>query len=269
MAEIPIQPKKSLGQNFLYDKNILKKIVRAVQPQPGENVIEIGPGTGALTGHLIGSCRHLWVIEKDKRAVDLLKRRYDGERTLTIVHADVLEVALKELVGNGGRRVRIIGNIPYYITSPLVIHLLNQRAIVNDAMLLLQREAARRIVAPPGSREYGIVSVLAQTWSEISILFKVSAEVFYPKPSVESAVLRMQFRDPDREIRNEDLYREIVRGTFAKRRKMVRGSLHSLFPDVNIAEALGPAGLDKRPEQLTVTDFIQLSNRLNEVIYQH
>lgn len=264
-----IRPKKSLGQHFLYDKNILGKIVHVFQPADDDAVVEIGAGTGALTEYLIGKCRRLTVVEKDKRAVDTLCDRYADVPGLSILHLDFLEVSLRELTEEDDRRLRIIGNIPYYITSPILFHLIDQRQYISDVIILVQHEAADRIIAGPDSPGYGILSVLTQTWADTEVIFKVPPTVFYPRPSVVSALLRLRFRDPVKVIYDESLFQTIVRGTFGKRRKMLRRSLKYLFPDRDIAEMPGVIDLNKRPEQLTVTEFIMLSNTLYGVIDQH
>ncbi len=260
-----IKPKKLLGQNFLHDKNIARKIISLFAPHQNDRILEIGPGTGMLTGLLAGKCDYLISIEKDIRAVEILRKQYESNERVTIIHGDILDLPIADLIVDQ-RKIRIIGNIPYYITSPILFHCIDQRQYVSDVMMLMQLEVARRITAQPSMPDYGILSVLTQTWATASLLFKVPATVFYPRPSVESAVIHLVFDRHRDDIPDEDLYRLIVRGTFGKRRKMLRTSLKSLFPDIALHNESFSLDLNKRPEECTVNDFIQLTDEIFYVI---
>lgn len=253
-----IIPRKSLGQNFLRDKNISRKIVEALRIQPGETIVEIGPGEGALTELLVGQVEHLTVIEIDARAIELLRDRFGP--SLHIVHDDVLHVRLASVLPQPGTKVRILGNIPYNITSEVLFWLIDQRGAILDATLMMQREVAQRLVARPGTKEYGILSVMTQLYLPPRVLFRVSAGSFFPRPAVESAVVRLDasVRVPDHP---GDLFRVLVRGTFGKRRKTLFNGLRSLgFREPDLEHC--PLELGRRPDELSVEEFLQLARFL-------
>ena len=253
-----IIPRKSLGQNFLRDKNISRKIVDAVNVRPGETIVEIGPGEGALTELLVGQTEHLTVIEIDARAIELLRDRFGP--SLRIVHDDVLHVRLTSVMAEPGVRARVLGNIPYNITSEVLFWLIDQRAAVADATLMVQREVAQRLVARPGTKEYGILSVMTQLYLPPRLLFRVSAGSFFPRPAVESAVVRL---DASAHVPEHptDLLRVLVRGTFGKRRKTLLNGLRSLgFQEPDFEHC--PLDLGRRPDELSVEEFLQLARFL-------
>lgn len=260
-----IKPKKSLGQNFLHDKNIARKIVNHFDPRENDTVLEIGPGTGALTELLAGRCKKLYLVEKDKRAIEFLDQRYGDDDTIRIIKSDILDISIPELATEDGK-LRVIGNIPYYITSPILFHILDQRRYVYDLMMLMQLEVARRITSHPSSTDYGILSVLTQTWATPAFLFKVPATVFYPKPSVDSALVHIVFNRERNEIADENRYRSVVRGTFGTRRKMLRSTLKRLYPELPLHQDHFSIDLNKRPEECSVDDFIQLTNEIDHGI---
>ena len=253
-----LKPIKALGQNFLRDENILNKIVESLDLQTGDVVVEIGPGQGALTKHLYEKPVKLIGIEVDERAVRLLRERFCEK--LELIHRDVLEINLEELAQHNGRKVRIVGNIPYYLTSEILFWLFDARLEVADATLMVQFEVARRLVAPPKNKEYGILSIFTQFYTECEMLFKVSRNCFFPKPEVDSAVVQFKFKEqlPDCD---EKLFRSIVRSTFGQRRKTLRNGLKSMgFDDVVLNKV--QFDLTKRPEELGVKEFLLLTSML-------
>lgn len=256
------QPKKSLGQNFLTDPNIARKIVEALSPSQDDVVVEIGPGKGILTGLLLPRVRHLIAVEIDQRAVEYLQARLQHHHSLTILHADILTVDLEQLSAQHHSPLRIIGNIPYYITTPILFHLIDHRQVIRDVQMMMQREVAQRLTAQRGSKQYGILSVTCRYVGTPQILFLVSPNAFYPKPRVDSGVIRLVFSsDHPPGTEEEFILRQIVRGTFGKRRKTLRNGLKSL----GINEALlrdCSFDLDLRPEALTVDDYLALTRSL-------
>jgi 16S rRNA (adenine1518-N6/adenine1519-N6)-dimethyltransferase len=250
------KPKKSLGQNFLRDENILRKIVESLDLRSGDVVVEIGSGQGALTKHLIDRPVTFIGIELDGGAVELLKQSI-GE-TVDVIQGDVLDVHLGDLSERHGRRLRIVGNIPYYLTSQILFWLFDSRPVLVDATLMMQLEVARRLAAHPRTKEYGILSIFAQFYADAEILFKVSRNCFFPKPEVDSAVVRLNFKQtlPDCD---EKLFRSIVRSTFGTRRKTLRNGLKSMGLDDRTLEDV-PFDLTKRPEELDIVDFVSLCN---------
>lgn len=256
-----LRPKKSLGQNFLRDDNIARKIVAALQPQESDTVIEIGPGEGALTVFLAGRVREMILVELDPRAISVLRDRF-GNASTHIVQADFLEYDLAEVSRRTGDRVRVVGNIPYNITSPILFHILDNRAVVKDATLMMQREVARRLVAGPGSKEYGIPSVFCDCFARVEKLFDVSPNVFFPRPEVFSSVVRITpLVTPRYPLIDEGFFRAMVRSVFGKRRKTLRNSLLYFLGD---DRELLPEVIDykRRPESLSVAELAELSNQL-------
>lgn len=256
-----LAPKKSLGQNFLIDKNIAEKIVREFDPQPGETIIEIGPGEGALTGLLASREGTLMAIELDPRMVEMIRTTY-GTR-IEVLQRDFLETDLEEIARSAGvASIRVIGNIPYYITSPILFHLFEGRRFVSDSMLMMQREVAERLVARPRSKEYGILAVMAQTYTIPRLLFNVGPRCFFPPPKVTSAVVSFQFRDIEGIAGLEEEHRTVVRAAFNQRRKTLRNALSQLVPDNDSRERFFEhAGISpgRRAEELDVAEFITLA----------
>lgn len=251
--------RKSLGQHFLTDKRILTRIADALELRGDETVIEIGPGRGALTALLAERVRRLIAIEYDRALAQLLRERYAGDARVTIVEQDVLEVSFAELAG--GPYV-IAGNVPYYITTPILFHGLT-RPRAERAVYLVQREVAERIVAPAGDREYGALSANVQAVARAELLFRVPAGAFRPPPKVESAVVRLTPRaEPAVAEEEEESYRVFVQAVFGMRRKQMRRVLRELW-DIDAEHAdrvLLAAGVDPaaRPETLAPEQFARV-----------
>jgi 16S rRNA (adenine1518-N6/adenine1519-N6)-dimethyltransferase len=257
------RPKRSLGQNFLRDDNIARKIVLSVSPRPDDTVVEIGPGEGALTQYLAPAVRRLILVELDDRAAEALRTQYVGER-VTVLHADILASDLTAMAREAGRALRVVGNIPYNITSPILFHLLEHRAAVEDATIMMQKEVAQRLVASPRTKEYGILSVFFQLFTEPHLLFDVQPTAFYPRPSVVSSLVHLRILPvPRYPVLDETLFRAMVRSVFGTRRKMLRHSLREFLARRGRAlpEALR---LQQRPEELTVEELVRLGNDLRK-----
>lgn len=251
--------RKSLGQHFLNDPRILGRIADALELTGAEHVIEIGPGRGALTEVLLPRVGRLDVIEYDRALAEILRRRYVGDARVTVVERDVLEVNLGELAG--GPYV-VVGNVPYYITTPILFHCLT-RPRPERSVYLVQREVAERIVARPGSHEYGALSANVQAVASAELLFRVPAGAFRPPPKVESAVVRIAPRsDPAVRAEEEAAFRALVQGAFGFRRKQMRRVVRALWSvDAPVAEELlASAGVDPmvRPETLPPEAFARL-----------
>ncbi len=253
-----LQPKKSLGQNFLRDENVVRNIVGSLRLRPEDIVVEIGPGHGALTKHLRAECGRLIAIEIDERAVQILRETLGA--SLEIIHADVRAISLAGLLQGQNRRLRVVGNIPYNITSEILFWLFDQHEVIEDATLMVQLEVARRFVAEKGTKDYGILALAVQYYTDAEFLFKVSRNSFFPKPSVDSAMVRFRFREHPVEC-DRELLTSIIRSTFGKRRKTLRNGLRYMgFQD----EQLDGLSFDlgRRPEQLTLNDFLALTRLL-------
>lgn len=252
MAHIP---KKSLGQNFLQDKNIQRKIVALVDKFSAPHIAEIGPGLGALTHHLLTRSEKITLIEYDADIVSHWKN--EGIQNAELIHADVLTVDLSSL----SAPLAVIGNIPYNITSPILFHLIEHRKSISGAVLMMQKEVAERLAAKRNTKAYGILTVFAEFFGKVTYEFTVPSSVFYPKPKVDSAVVSISYNsEKEAECNNVELFRKIVRTSFGKRRKMLRASLKSLLPEAYS----GTIDLTRRPESLGVDEFILLTNELSE-----
>ncbi|HYM21249.1 MAG TPA: 16S rRNA (adenine(1518)-N(6)/adenine(1519)-N(6))-dimethyltransferase RsmA [Candidatus Kapabacteria bacterium] len=262
-----LQAKKSLGQHFLIDENILRRIAESADIRDGESVVEIGPGTGLLTKHLLAMpLAKLTAFELDERAIPILESEYHDER-FSVVHQDFLEVPLNDFSVSG--KINIIGNIPYYITSPIVFKLLEERESLRFATMLVQLEVAERLIGVPRTKAYGIPSVLTQCFAEVKMLFKVKAGAFRPAPNVDSAVLRFDFENdfftrekilPPRNF-DDKKFSRLVRTLFAMRRKTIKNNLKAL--DIsNADESKLALFLPKRAEELSVKEFLEFYRML-------
>ena len=259
MSHFKTPPKKNLGQHFLTDRGIIEHIVHAVDPRPGDNLVEIGPGQGAITFPLLKKHGRLTVIEFDRDLITPLSEAAHGIGELTIVHKDVLQVDFDKLAGEG--RIRLVGNLPYNISTPILFHVLEHCLHVRDMHFMLQKEVVDRMAAAPGSKVYGRLSVMLQAVCEVTPLFDVPPQSFNPPPKVDSAVVRLVPRDPAAiGIRDHALFEAVVRDAFAQRRKTLRNALGRQCT----AEQLQAVGINPeiRAEQLPVPDFIRLANHL-------
>jgi dimethyladenosine transferase len=255
--------RKSLGQHFLTDPRILARIADAVALTPGETVVEIGPGRGSLTAALLARDARVVAIEIDPKLVELLRDKYAHEPRLTIVEADVLEVNLGELAGG---EYALAGNVPYYITTPILFQALRPPR-ARRSVLLVQREVAARMAAEPGADDYGALSVNVQAIAHVEMLFRIPAGAFTPPPRVESAVVRVTPRtDPVVKAGDEERFRIFVQASFALRRKQMRRVVRTVAGrSVEEAErALVSSGIDpeSRPETLSAAQFHVLARAL-------
>lgn len=261
MGSPSVVPKKSLGQHFLYDENIAREIAAAIDPRPGDVVLEIGPGEGVLTKYIAGRVRSLVLVELDRRIATSLEKAFELPG-VAVRQEDILKTDLTGIAAMAGSRLRIAGNIPYYITSPILFHLLDHRAAINDVTMMMQREVARRLAARPKSKAYGILSVFCQLYADVSILFDVGPQAFFPRPRVFSSVVRLNFLSQPRcAVTDEAFFRTMVRAVFGKRRKMLRNSLAYFF-DEPVADGETTIELGRRPEELTLNELALLSNEL-------
>ncbi len=259
--------KRSLGQNFLIDANLQRKIVRAVAADRDDVLVEIGPGRGALTRHLIGRTRRLVLIELDDLLAARLQDQYGDRADVDVIHADVLATDVMAL-SEPGARTHVVGNIPYNITTPILFHLLS-RPRPADIVLMVQLEVAQRIVAASGTREYGALAVGVQSVAEVDLLFRVRRGAFRPVPRVDSAVVRVTPRSPCQLTPEEEArLRNLVRALFQWRRKQLAKTLRD-HPDLGLdrdeVEAVAAAvGFDPsdRPENLSPEAFIRLASAL-------
>lgn len=252
---IPVKPKKSLGQHFLTDKNIARKIANSLSLQPFGKILEIGPGMGILTEILVTlKDQEMKFVEIDPSAVEFLANRFPGIAD-RIIPADILTLPFDRIYHEP---FAIIGNFPYNISSQLFFKILEYRNIVVETVCMIQKEVATRIASPPGSRDYGILSVFLQAYYTIEFLFSVPPQVFTPPPRVNSAVIRLR-RNTTRNLEcDEMLFSRVVKTAFNQRRKTLRNSLRGLTGNAV------PAGniWQKRPEQLGINEFVELTRMI-------
>lgn len=265
----PIRAKKSLGQNFLVDPNYQRKIIDALELQPDDDVIEIGPGTGALTQHIVGQVRSFTAIELDDQLAAALQQRYGARTDFRLIHQDVMQADLGDVA-----RCKIVGNIPYNITSPLIFRLLDRHVRPAVVLLMVQKEVADRIVAPPGEKDYGALSVGVQSVADAQRLFVVPKGAFRPVPKIDSAVVRIvPHHPPDLSEAEEADLRALTRAAFSWRRKQLQNTLrnaedYGLTPEqVASIEGRLQTPMTNRPEQLAPPTFIALARMLREMGY--
>lgn len=251
------RPKKRLGQHFLTDENIARKIVGSLNIKRDDLILEIGPGSGVLTKFFLSKAKRVIGVELDPHLVEILRRKYEN---LEIIQGDFLKLNLGDLIQEG-HKLRVVGNIPYYITSPVIFKVIENRQLVRDLTIMVQREVAKRIVSSPGTKDFGILSVVSQVYSQPEILFHVSKNVFSPRPKVDSAVVQFRFPEHSRfYLEDEGFFMRVLKICFGMRRKKLRNSLKSL--SINFAQT--DFDLDRRPEELTVEEWVRLCNILHK-----
>ncbi len=254
-----VRPKKQLGQHFLNDKNIAQRIVNSLEACNADAILEIGPGMGVLTDILLNRFGDkLFAAEVDIESIEYLNTKLPQLKG-RLLHADFLSYKL-DAISSG--KIAIIGNFPYNISSQIFFKVIENRNTVTEVVGMVQREVGQRICEPPGSRTYGILSVLLQAYFNIEYLFTVSEGVFTPPPKVKSAVIRLTRNSTSELNCNEKLFTKVVKAGFNQRRKMLRNSIRSVFGDIKETHPL----FDKRPEQLSVGEFIELTNHIEKQI---
>jgi len=249
------RPRKRFGQHFLTDPGVIDAIVRAIDPKPDDVIVEIGPGRGAITGPLATGAGHLHCVELDRDLASVLRRRYANDDDVTIHEADALKFDYAAL----GDSLRIVGNLPYNISTPLLFQLLDHRHCISDMHFMLQKEVVDRMAAAPGSKAYGRLGIMLGCHLEVQALFDVEPRCFEPPPAVTSAVVRLSPLPPGQfEIADEQLLGRTVATAFSQRRKTVRNALKSLVNEPELAEL----GIDAsvRPEMLKIRDYVALAN---------
>ena len=246
-------PRKRFGQHFLTDDAVIERIVRTIDPKPGEALIEIGPGLGAITGSLLERCQALTVIELDRDLAARLRKRSG----LTVIEADVLNVDFTALAVAAGRPLRVVGNLPYNISTPILFHLLDSCAVVQDQHFMLQKEVVERMAAAPGSKDYGRLTVMLQWRYRIESVLDVPPEAFEPPPRVDSAVVRMEPLPADPTVDPARL-QALVTTAFSQRRKILRHTLGRWIEEQGLQVEFD---LQRRAEEVPVAEYLALARR--------
>ncbi|WP_046216571.1 16S rRNA (adenine(1518)-N(6)/adenine(1519)-N(6))-dimethyltransferase RsmA [Paenibacillus wulumuqiensis] len=261
--------KKSLGQNFLIDANILNKIVEAAELTPERGALEIGPGIGALTERLAQQAKAVTAVEIDQRLIPILKDSLSGYSNVNVRHGDILKVDLQELFRedfSGVDKVSVVANLPYYVTTPILMKLLQERLPLDNIVVMIQKEVAQRMAAQPGGKEYGSLSIAVQYYCEPELVCIVPKTVFIPQPNVESAVIRLKLREqPAVQVEDEQHFFDIVQSSFVQRRKTIANNLKTRYftggDREQLEQLLASAGIDptRRGETLSLQEYAVLS----------
>ena len=270
LAAHGLRLKKSLGQNFLVDANIVHKIVAAAAVTADDVVLEIGPGIGHLTAALVARAKHVIAVEIDERLIPILRALFADARNLTILHADITASPLSALSAAAGLPLtKVVANIPYYITTPIISECAASRGVIRSATLTVQSDALVRFTAAPGDKRYSILAVLMRYWGRLRTCGAVPASCFFPRPEVDSTIVQIEpFPQPPVHLSDEALFTRLIRTAFQQRRKMLRNSLEPFAADgYALAEALRAADIadSVRPEQLALEDYARLANALAAV----
>lgn len=252
-----VKPKKNLGQHFLTDLNVAKRIADTVDTCPNIPILEIGPGMGVLTQYLVEKHRDVKAVEIDKESVAYLNEAFPILHD-NIVGADFLQMNLEDIFS--GKQFVLTGNYPYDISSQIFFKMLDNKNLIPCCTGMIQREVALRIAAQPGNKTYGILSVLIQAWYDVEYLFTVDEDVFNPPPKVKSAVIRMTRNNVSKLNCDEILFKRLVKMVFNQRRKMLRVSLRQMIPNKVHENFYEQDVMTKRPEQLTIAQFVELTN---------
>jgi 16S rRNA (adenine1518-N6/adenine1519-N6)-dimethyltransferase len=259
------QTKKKLGQHFLIDKNIIRKIVEAFNPSETDLILEIGPGKGAITEELIKHSKNLILVEIDRELIEDLSSKFPG---IKIINKDILECDFSKDFFD--TKFRVIGNLPYYITSQILFKIFDSYKNINDVLIMIQKEVAQRIIASKGTKDYGILSLFTQFYAEPKILFNVSKNVFYPKPEVDSSIIHLKIKSHIELNENEEkIFRQVVKTAFNQRRKTLKNSLQNLFLslDKTFQEEFFqlPFDFSRRAEELSLDEFIYLAKNFYKI----
>ncbi len=259
-----IYPKKRLGQNFLIDRNTRDKVIRLMELEKDDVILEIGPGLGALTEELAKRCGYVYAVEKDRRIYSLTKGLLSEYKNLEISYSDFLEFDIKKLPFKG---IKIAGTLPYYITTPIIEHIFDYRDRIDAAFIVIQKEVARRLAARAGDRDYSSLSLFAQLYSDVTLLADIKKDVFFPRPEVDSTMVKLKVLPrPPVTVKDEILLSKIIRKAFNQRRKTILSALSQKgilgLSKEEIASLLDNLGIDKksRAETLTLEEFGRITD---------
>ncbi|MFY9402161.1 MAG: 16S rRNA (adenine(1518)-N(6)/adenine(1519)-N(6))-dimethyltransferase RsmA [Candidatus Omnitrophota bacterium] len=260
-----IKPKKSLGQNFLIDRNVLRKIISSLELKPTDTFLEIGAGRAEASLLIAPFIHRFYAVELDKRLIPILSERLKDYKNVSIINKDILKFNLKESLLHK-QKIKVFGNIPYYISTPIIEYLIKNKAFIEEAFITVQKDFALRLVASPGSKEYGSLSIFLQYFALPKVVMHISRGSFYPVPKVDSTLLHLKFLErPKVKVKNQELFFRIVRSAFTQRRKRLRNSLKKVVEREKLEGFLlqRSKGINLRPEELPLEDFASLANSIS------
>ncbi|MDA0687800.1 MAG: 16S rRNA (adenine(1518)-N(6)/adenine(1519)-N(6))-dimethyltransferase RsmA [Proteobacteria bacterium] len=259
----PHQARKRFGQNFLHDQGVIQRIIDAIHPVNEDHLLEIGPGQGALTRPLADSGARLDCVELDRDLADFLQKQFSGRDNVTIIQQDVLKFDLASLVDGEEPVLRVIGNLPYNISTPVMFHLLKRHSLIRDMVFMLQLEVVQRLAAKPGDKNYGRLGLMTQYYCDVQHLFNVPSAAFTPRPKVSSAIVRLvphqQFPVAARDV---GCLQVVVRTAFNQRRKTLKNSLKAIISEERLMSL--PLEMGQRPENLSLEDYVLISDALSD-----
>jgi len=269
LSEYGLFPRKRLGQHFLVDRNILNKVIRTAQVGKEDIVLEVGPGLGEMTLALARQAEKVIAIEIDSKLVAILEKKMKDHPNVEVVKSNILKVDFDQFLKKEGHPVKVVANLPYQISTPLLFRFIESKEIFSSFTLMLQREVAERMVAPPGRKEYGALSVFTQSFFDLSIQFFIKPSAFFPPPKVDSAVVHMAWKErPMIEVNDQEWFKRVVKACFGYRRKTLANALkHS---ELTLPESIEPKmeaiGIDprRRPETLAIEEFAKLARVLRQ-----
>ena len=267
LKEHDLIPRKSLGQHFLVDRNILDKVIRTAEVEKGDVVLEVGPGLGEMTLALAQHAKKVIAVEIDSKLAVILKQKVRDFSNVEVVKSDILKMDFSQFLRKERHPIKVVANLPYQITTPLLFRFIESKEAFSTLTLMLQKEVAERMVASPGRKEYGPLSIFIQMFSDVSIRFFIKPSAFFPPPKVESAAVRMSFKEkPVVKLEAEEWFKKVVKGCFGYRRKTLMNALkHSGLPlPQSIESRMEKIGIDprRRPETLTIQEFVHLAEAL-------
>jgi 16S rRNA (adenine1518-N6/adenine1519-N6)-dimethyltransferase len=264
-----VRAKKALGQNFLVDGNVLANIIKAADVRPEDMILEIGPGTGALTSRLADAAARVVAVEWDRDLVTLLRKELSRYTSLEIIHGDFLRIDLHQVLASSGTgRWKVVANLPYNISSQILFRIIDERSMFSELLLMLQKEVGDRLLAPPACKDYGVLTVLSRLYCDVKKVMPVKPSSFRPIPKVDSAVLRFRILpEPRIDVGDELLFRQVVKASFAQRRKTLFNCLKSmdlLSDETALRQILACTGIDaqRRGETLSLEEFALLTKEI-------
>jgi len=267
LSEYGLTPRKRWGQHFLVDRNILSKVIRTAGLERGDVILEIGPGMGVMTLALAPQVKKVIAVEIDRELVKILKEKTADFSNVMVIEGDILKISFEELYRQGHQQLKVVANLPYQISTPLLFGFIESRDLFSTLTLMLQREVAERMIASPGGKDYGPLSIFTQSVSDLSIQFYIKPSAFFPPPKVESAVIHMVWKErPLVRGEEEGWFKKVVKGCFGYRRKRLINALRHadlLLPE-DLEKRIEKIGIDsqRRPETLTIQEFARLADAL-------